>query len=81
MPITFEELRELIAQQFDRDPEDVAMETSFTVDLNADSLDLVDLSMELEDQFGIGEVKSEDVENIQTVGDLYQYIQERQAKG
>lgn len=81
MPITFEELRELIAQQFDRDPEDVAMETSFTVDLNADSLDLVDLSMELEDQFGIGEIKSEDVENIQTVGDLYQYIQERQAKG
>lgn len=80
MSITFEELRELIAQQFDRDTEDVTMETTFTDDLDADSLDLVDLSMELEDQFGISEMKEEDVERIKTVGDLYHYIQDHLAK-
>lgn len=81
MSVSFEDLRELIAQQFDRDPEEVTMETTFAGDLDADSLDLVDLAMELDDQFGVGEIKDEDVERIQTVGDLYQYIQERQAKG
>ncbi len=81
MPISFEDLRELIAQQFDKDSEDVTMETAFVEDLNADSLDLVDLSLALEDQFGIGEMEPEEIDRIKTVGDLYQYIQEHQPKG
>ena len=81
MPISFEDLRELIAQQFDKDSEDVTMETAFVEDLNADSLDLVDLSLALEDQFGIGEMEPEEIDRIKTVGDLYQYIEEHQPKG
>lgn len=81
MPISFEDLRELIAQQFDKDSEDVTMETAFVEDLNADSLDLVDLSLALEDQFGIGEMEPDEIDRIKTVGDLYQYIQEHQPKG
>ncbi len=72
----FEKLREIIAQQFEVEPESITMDTAFIDDLNADSLDLVDLSMGMDDEFGIGEMESEDIEKIKTVGDLYQYIQE-----
>ncbi len=77
----FEDLKEIIAQQFDYDSESITMETTFVEDLNADSLDLVDLAMALEDQFGIGEMESEEINRIKTVGDLFQYIQEHQPKG
>ncbi len=80
MSVSFEELRDMVAQQFEKDAETITMDTAFQDDLDADSLDLVDLSMELEDQFGISEIQDEDVEQIRTVGDLYQYIQDHLSK-
>ena len=52
----FEKLKSLIAEQFNVDEDSITMETSFADDLNADSVDIVDLSMALEEEFGIDEL-------------------------
>ena len=69
-------LRELVAEQFAKEPEEIGMDTAFEGDLGADSVDLMDLSMALEEEFGMEEMDSEDIESIITVGDLYKYMQE-----
>ena len=69
-------LCELIAVQFGVEPDSVTADTSFVDDLGADSVDLVELSMALEAEFGMEEMESEDVEAIKTVGDLYKYMQD-----
>ena len=71
-----EKLCELIAEQFGVEPDSVNADTSFVDDLGADSVDLVELSMALEAEFGMEEMESEDVESIKTVGDLYKYMQD-----
>ncbi len=63
----------MIAEQFRIDGEDITMDTSFREDLDADSIDLVELIMSLEDEFDL-EVEDEEVENIKTVGDAVNYI-------
>ncbi len=63
----------IITTQFNVPEKDINMETSFRDDLNADSLDLVELVMALEDEFGL-EVDDDDVELIRTVGDAKNYI-------
>ena len=73
----FEKLCKLIAEQFGVDPETITADTAFVDDLGADSVDLMDLSMALEDEFGMEEMDSEDIESIVTVGDLHKYMQER----
>ncbi len=72
----FEKLCKLIAEQFGVEPETVTADTAFVDDLGADSVDLMDLSMALEDEFGMEEMDSEDIESIVTVGDLHKYMQE-----
>lgn len=72
----FEKLCKLIAEQFGVDPETVTSDTAFVDDLGADSVDLMDLSMALEDEFGMEEMDSDSIESIVTVGDLYKYMQE-----
>ena len=72
----FDKLCKLIAEQFGVDPETVTADTAFVDDLGADSVDLMDLSMALEEEFGMEEMDSEDIESIVTVGDLYKYMQE-----
>ena len=72
----FEKLSALIAEQFNVDEDSITMDTSFVDDLNADSVDLVDLSMVLEDEFGMAEMEEDDLISIVTVGDLYKYMQE-----
>lgn len=72
----FEKLCALIANQFGVEPETVKADTSFVDDLGADSVDLVDLSMALEEEFGMEEMEAEEIENIITVGDLYKYMQD-----
>ncbi len=72
----FEKLCALIAEQFGVETETVTAETAFVDDLGADSVDLVDLSMALEDEFGIEEMAEEDLMALVTVGDLYKYMQE-----
>ena len=71
-----EKLCEFIAEQFGVEPDSVNADTSFIDDLGADSVDLVELSMALEDEFGLEEMEAEDVESIKTVGDLCKYLQD-----
>lgn len=72
----FEKLCALIAEQFGVELESITAETAFVDDLGADSVDLVDLSMALEDEFGMDEMAEEDLIGIVTVGDLFKYMQE-----
>ena len=66
----------LIADQFGVEPDSVKADTAFVDDLGADSVDLVDLSMALEEEFGMEEMEAEEIEGIVTVGDLYKYMQD-----
>jgi acyl carrier protein len=68
-------LKPLIAEQLGVDEADVKDDASFTEDLNADSLDLVELIMSLEEQFKL-QISDEDAEKITTVGEAVDYIQE-----
>jgi acyl carrier protein len=76
----FERVRKIIAEQLGVDEEEIKPETSFVDDLNADSLDLVELIMSLEEEFSKAgksiEVSDEDAEKIVTVQDAVNYIQE-----
>jgi len=69
-------VKELIVQQLGVSESEVVPEAKFIDDLGADSLDLVELVMALEDEYGI-EIPDEDAEKIVTVGDAIKYIQER----
>jgi acyl carrier protein len=74
---TFERLKKIIVEQLGVEPDDVTPEAAFVEDLNADSLDLVELIMSLEEEFGM-EISDEDAEKIQKVSDAVEYIEERQ---
>ncbi len=70
---TFERIRKIIVDQLDVDPEDVTMNASFKDDLDADSLDLVELIMAFEDEFG-GDISDEKAQEIVTVGDVVTHL-------
>jgi acyl carrier protein len=70
-----ERLRRIISEQLGVDESQVTPQASFEEDLNADSLDLVELIMSLEEEFGI-EISEEDAERIRTVGDATEYVKE-----
>jgi acyl carrier protein len=72
----FEKLCEIIADQYGLEKESITADTAFVDDLGADSVDLVDLSMTLEGEFGLDEMDEKDITSIVTVGDLYKYMQE-----
>lgn len=74
--MVFEKLSKLIAEHFSIDVEDITMDTSFVEDLNADSIDIMDLMMSVEDEFGLEEVDESAMEGIKTVGDVVGYISE-----
>lgn len=69
----FERVVKLLSEQFGVDPDDITEETGFE-DLGADSVDLVELSMNLEEEFGIDEMGEEDIGGIHNVGDLVDYL-------
>ena len=69
-------LKPVIAEQLGVDESEVKEDASFTEDLNADSLDLVELIMSLEEQFGL-QISDEDAEKITTVGEAVDYIYEK----
>jgi len=73
----FSTLRDLVAEQFAVMPEEITMETSFVDQLDADSVDLVELVMTMEEEFDIGEVLEEDLAALKTVGDAVNYIVSR----
>ena len=70
----FQTMQELVAEQFAMEPSEVSMETSFEEDLGADSVDLVELIMAMEEEFEMGEVQEEDLGKLKTVGDAVNYI-------
>jgi acyl carrier protein len=72
-----EKIREVVADKLDADPNDVVDGASFVDDLGADSLDVVELIMGLEDEFGI-EISDEEAEGIRTVGDAVRFIGSQQ---
>lgn len=72
----FEEVRKIIAEQLSVNEDDITPDTSFAEDLNADSLDLVELVMALEQEFDI-EIDDDSIEKIKTVGDAVAYIKDK----
>jgi acyl carrier protein len=75
MADTFEQVKEIIVDLLNVDENKVTLEARFREDLEADSLDLVELIMAFEDKFG-GEISDEDAQNITTVGEVVKYINE-----
>lgn len=74
--MVLEKIKGILSAQFDVDAESITADTDLVDDLGADSLDLVDMLMTLEDEFNIGEVPDEMLEKIRTVGQLVLYIEE-----
>ena len=72
----FGKIQEIVADLLDIDADTITPESKFQADLGADSLDLVELIMEFEEQFG-GEISDEDAQKITTVGEAVKYVEER----
>ncbi|MGI6498920.1 MAG: acyl carrier protein [Oscillospiraceae bacterium] len=73
----FEKVCGLIAEQFSVDTGTITIDTSFAEDLGADSLDIVELSMALEEEFDVGELEDEELASLLTVGDLVRFLTSR----
>ncbi|HVA20795.1 MAG TPA: acyl carrier protein [Candidatus Micrarchaeia archaeon] len=73
---TWETFKGIVVEQLGVEPDQVTPEASFVEDLNADSLDLVELIMAFEEAFGM-EIPDEDAEKIQSVGQAWDYVRER----
>lgn len=73
--MVFERIREIICDQLDLEEDKVTMDSDIMEDFEADSLDVVDLVMSIEDELGL-EVPDDQIENFRTVGDVVRYIEE-----
>lgn len=73
----FEKICELLAEKFDADASTMTMETTIKEDLKADSLDVVELMMDLEENFGIA-ISDEEAMKMSTIGDIVKYIEANQ---
>lgn len=74
--MVFDKIKDIIVEQLDVEEDAVTMEASITEDLGADSLDVVDLVMSIEESFDV-EIPDEEVENIKTVGDIVKHIENK----
>ena len=72
--MVLEKVKAILAEQFDVEEDKVTADTDLQEDLGADSLDVVDLLMSIEDEFGV-EVPDDEIDNIKTVGSLVSYIE------
>lgn len=73
--MVFEKLRVILSNQFDVEKDTITKETNIMEDLGADSLDVVDMLMSLEDEFDV-EIPDEEIEKMRTVGEVVAYIEE-----
>ena len=73
----FEKIREALAQQFEMDPESITMDTNLIDDLGADSLDVVELIMNIEDEFGIS-ISDEEAVNLYSVQKIVEFLDKLQ---
>lgn len=71
-----EKMREIIAEQLNCDGETIGIDTSFKDDLGADSLDLFELVMALEEEYGL-EIPAEELSDVETVGDIIEYLKNK----
>lgn len=74
-PMVLEKVKKILSDQFDVEEDSITPDTMIEGDLGADSLDVVDLLMSIEDEFEL-EIPDEETDNIKTVGDLVQYIED-----
>ena len=72
--MVFEKVKAILSEQFDVEEDSITLDTSVVDDLGADSLDVVDLLMSIEDEFEI-EIPDTEVDNVKTVGELVKYIE------
>ncbi len=70
----FKTMQDLIAEQFAIDADEISMDSSFVDDLGADSVDLVELVMAMEEEFNVGELDEDDLTGLKTVGDCVRYL-------
>lgn len=70
----YEKIVEMICEQFDLEVSEISEDTSFTEDLGIDSLDVVELIMEIENEFGLDEIPEEELKKMHTVHDLVEYV-------
>ena len=70
----FQTMKNLVAEQFAMEPAEVSMDTSFEEDLGADSVDVVELVMAIEEEFELGVTQEEDLKALKTVGDSVNYV-------
>ena len=70
----FKTMQDLIAEQFAIDTDEIGMDSSFVDDLGADSVDLVELVLAMEEDFDVGEIDEEDLTGLKTVGDCVRYL-------
>ena len=77
--MVFDKLKEIIMDQLDVEEDEVTMDANIQEDLGADSLDIVDLVMSVEEEFDL-KIEDEDVEKIKTVGDIVSFIEAHTAE-
>lgn len=77
--IMFDTVKKIILEQFDVDEDDITYDTSLADDLDADSLELVELLLAFEDEFDV-KIPDEEAESLKTVGDIVKYIEEKSAE-
>lgn len=70
----YDKIVAMICEQFGVEPDELSEQTRFVDDLGADSLDVVELTIEMEDKFGLDEVPEEELKKLLTVGDLVEYV-------
>lgn len=73
----FKTMQDLIAEQFAIDADEISMDSSFVDDLGADSVDLVELVMAMEEEFNVGEIDEDDLTGLKTVGDCVRYLYDK----
>ncbi|MBR0466688.1 MAG: acyl carrier protein [Clostridia bacterium] len=71
--MVFEKLKDILAEQLEANPDNITLETDIAGELGADSLDVVELAMSVEDEFNVI-IPDEEIENLKTVGDVVEFI-------